>query len=258
LRVCACARMCVCVYVCACVGEKKNENQTRSQVTGWSRCEPSSLLLWHACECESWHTYECHIHMYKWESCHTYIYYCQPFPLLLQHTYQCESWYTHECESWYTHECESWYTHECESWYTHECESWYIHKCESWYTHQCESWYTHQCESWYTHECESCHGITEISHGAHKWISHIPHMNESCHTYEWVMSHIWMIHGICFSPAHARVAHTRTQVMSRNNLNKSWRNESYHTYEWVMAYVSHQEWRTHECESCHAITDTIN
>ena len=25
-------------------------------------------------------------------------------------------------------------------------------------------------------------------------MSHVTHMNESCHTYEWVMSHIWMIH----------------------------------------------------------------
>jgi len=25
-------------------------------------------------------------------------------------------------------------------------------------------------------------------------MSHVTHMNESCHTYEWVMSHIWMSH----------------------------------------------------------------
>jgi len=41
-------------------------------------------------------------------------------------------------------------------------------------------------------------------------MSHVTHMNESCHTYEWVMSHIRMSH----------VTHMH---------------ESYHTYEWVEA-----------------------
>ena len=60
---------------------------------------------------------------------------------------------------------------------------------------------------------------------SHMWLSHVTHMNESCHTYEWVMSHIWM------SP----VTHT---------------NESCHTYEWVMSHIwmSHV---THTNESCH-------
>jgi len=36
-----------------------------------------------------------------------------------------------------------------------------------------------------------------VTHGcitAHIWMSYVTHMNESCHTYEWVMSHIWMSH----------------------------------------------------------------
>jgi len=44
---------------------------------------------------------------------------------------------------------------------------------------------------------------------SHIWMSHVTHMNESCHTYEWVMSHIRMSH----------VTHM---------------NESCHAYEWVM------------------------
>ena len=28
----------------------------------------------------------------------------------------------------------------------------------------------------------------------HIWMSHVTHMNESCHTYEWVVPHIWMEH----------------------------------------------------------------
>ena len=37
---------------------------------------------------------------------------------------------------------------------------------------------------------ESCHTYEWVM--SHIWISHVTHMNESCHTYEWVMSHIWM------------------------------------------------------------------
>jgi len=44
---------------------------------------------------------------------------------------------------------------------------------------------------------------------SHISMSHVTHINESCHTYQWVMSHISMSH----------VTHI---------------NESCHTYEWVM------------------------
>ena len=30
--------------------------------------------------------------------------------------------------------------------------------------------------------------------GAHVWMRHVTRMNDSCHTYEWDMSHIWMSH----------------------------------------------------------------
>ena len=39
---------------------------------------------------------------------------------------------------------------------------------------------------------ESCHTYEWVM--SHIWMSHVTHMNESCHTYEWVMSHIWMSH----------------------------------------------------------------
>ena len=59
------------------------------------------------------------------------------------------------------------------------------------------------------------------------WVSHVTHMNESCHTYEWVMSHIWM------SP-----------VIVMNDISHIWMshvshmNESCHTYEW---HYSHKQ-----------------
>jgi len=75
-------------------------------------------------------------------------------------------------------------------------------------------------------------------------------MNESCHTYGWVMSHIWMNES-CLHIRMSRVTHM---------------NESCHTYAWVvshiwMSHVTHMnEWVmshiwmshvTHMNESCH-------
>ena len=52
------------------------------------------------------------------------------------------------------------------------------------------------------------------------WMSHVTYMNESCHIYEWVMSHIWMSH-----------------VPQMN--------ESCPTYEWVMSHM-------YRCGVCHS------
>ena len=57
---------------------------------------------------------------------------------------------------------------------------------------------------------ESCHTYEWVM--PHIWMSHVTHMNESCHTYEWVMSHIWMGHA--------------THM-----------NGSCHTYEWVTSHI---------------------
>jgi len=60
---------------------------------------------------------------------------------------------------------------------------------------------------------------------SHTCMSHVTHINKSCHTYEWVVSHIWT----------SRVTHM---------------NESCHTYERVVSHIwtSHV---THMNESCH-------
>jgi len=64
-----------------------------------------------------------------------------------------------------------------------------------------ESWvmsHSHECHGWVMsdHMKESCHTYEWItSHVSyqwvmsHTWMSHVTHVNESCHTYEWVMSH---------------------------------------------------------------------
>jgi len=61
-------------------------------------------------------------------------------------------------------------------------------------------------------------------------MSHVTHMNESCHTYEWVMSHVWTSH----------VTHM---------------NESCHTFESCHTYEScHPYESCHAYESCHTHT----
>jgi len=83
--------------------------------------------------------------------------------------------------------------------YVHDRLTWLIHMCDM--THSCvwKHWFYHSIifVTWLIHTCVF----------SHVWMSHVTHMNESCHTYEWVMSHTWMSH----------VTHM---------------NESYHTCEW--------------------------
>jgi len=43
-----------------------------------------------------------------------------------------------------------------------------------------------------THMNESCHTYEWVM--SHRWMSHVTRMNESCLKYEWVMSQIWMNH----------------------------------------------------------------
>jgi len=84
----------------------------------------------------------------------------------------------------------------------------------------------HICLSHVTHLNESCHTFEWVM--SHIWMSHVTHLNESSHTFEWVMSHIWMSH----------VTHLI---------------ESRHTSDWVMSHIwmSHV---THMNESCHTYT----
>ena len=85
-----------------------------------------------------------------------------------------------------------------------------------------------------THVTESCHTYEWVMW--HIWISHVTHMNESCHTYEWVMSHIWMSH----------VTHMNESWIA------SWVQVNYVTHEWVMSHI----WMchvTHLNASCHEL-----
>ena len=82
---------------------------------------------------------------------------------------------------------------------------------------------------------ESCHTYEWVM--SHIWMSHVTHMNESCHTWEWVMSHIWVV-----------VSHIWMSNLAHVN-------ESRDTYEWVMSHI----WMrnvTHMNETCHTLQHT--
>jgi len=100
---------------------------------------------------------------------------------------------------------------------------------------------------------------------SHIWLSPVTHMNESRHTYEWVMSHIWMNHGHqSWNPClHQRCQNEPCRVWMSHAPRMT---ESCHTYEWVMATkveirvsisavrISNDTWMrhvTHMNESCH-------
>jgi len=81
-------------------------------------------------------------------------------------------------------------------------------------------------------------------------MSHVPHMNESCphtnelcHTYEWIMSHIWICHVTHMNESY----HTYEQGLSHIWTNKC------HTYEWVwphirMNHIAHMNKPWHTCK----------
>jgi len=96
---------------------------------------------------------------------------------------------------------------------------------------------THMNESWHTYEWVM-YFKSELKKLKPVWMSHVTHMTELWHTYEWVVAHIWMSHG------------TKEWVMAHMWMSHGTHmNESWHTYEWVMAHI----WMRHVTrinESC--------
>ena len=79
--------------------------------------------------------------------------------------------------------------------------------------------------------CMNRYEVRLIRVMSHVWISHGPHMNESWHTYEWVMAqHAWTDSSSHEVPHIWVRSHKRTSHGTRTN-------ESWLTYEWVMAHV---------------------
>ena len=74
---------------------------------------------------------------------------------------------------------------------------------------------------------------------SHVSTSHVTHINESCHTYQRVMSHC-ITHAYDFYPTYTKAScHTYQRVMSHIWMSHVTHiNESCHTYEWVMSHIS--------------------
>ena len=58
---------------------------------------------------------------------------------------------------------------------------------------------------------------TYVLHSSHTLMSHVTHMNESCHTYQWVMSHISTSH-----VTHMNEYHTYVWVMTKTECVGKW------------------------------------
>jgi len=100
-------------------------------------------------------------------------------------------------------------------------------------------------ESWHTYE----------SVMSHIWMSHVTHMNESCHTYEWVMSHKWMsqvthMNESYLQPIACEVSFLLSQIATSRIdrvMSHIWMShvtnmfESCHTCGWVMSHI----WMSH-------------
>ena len=86
--------------------------------------------------------------------------------------------------------------------------------CVPWLIHMCAMTHSYVCHDSFM-QVKSNLGGSFIFRCRSVWkhvYSHVTHMNESFHTYKWVISHIWMSHG--------------THM-----------NESYHTHKWVMSHI---------------------
>ena len=66
------------------------------------------------------------------------------------------------------------------------------------------------------------------------WMSHVPHMNESCPTCEWVMSHVWMSHVPHMNESCPTCEWVMSHVWMSHALHM---NESCPRYEWVMFHI---------------------
>ena len=86
-------------------------------------------------------------------------------------------------------------------------------------------------------------------------MSHVTHLNELCHTSEWVMSYIWTSHVTHLNESCCTLEWVTSHTKRRGHdvaacVRVTHMNESCHTYKWSMPHIwmSHT---THISESCH-------
>ena len=85
-------------------------------------------------------------------------------------------------------------------------------------------------------------------------MSHVTHMNESCHTYEWVMSHMSLSHSThAYEACHIFESVIAHIWMSHGKL----MNESCHTCHWVIAHT-HMRHATYLNKSCRRCSEVLH
>jgi len=194
-------------------------------------CEAKPWVVWHMWMCyvawmsESWHTYKCDSMLTwgeTWAMSHVWMCHVTHMEVVISHT---RIWHV-------THLSGLWHTHECISTLMWR-ETWVM--LHVWMCHV-----THRIGSWYT-----CEWSGMMSHGTHVsvalfWCEAKP---TSCHTYDYVTSHIWMRHVTLMDLAcqtYERVmAHlwTRQHVEMKNMSHVTRMTASCHTCECVMTHV---------------------
>jgi len=210
-------------------------------------CHIYEWVMWHIWMCDMWHI---------WHTDHVT---SQQRPLRGSTRFMNDSY----------HISSSHVTHINESCHIYEWVMWHICMCDMWHT-----WHTDHVTS----QQRPLRGSTRFMNDSyHISSSHVTHMNESCHTYEWVMSHIWMIHvtnmneschkyewvvlhtdGVCTQQQLSRSCRTYEWVMSHIWMSHVTHvSESCFTYEWVMSH----KWMghvTHMDESCHTHITSVH
>ena len=82
---------------------------------------------------------------------------------------------------------------------------------------------------------ETCHTYEWVI--SHLWMSHVKHMNESFQTYEWVMSHTWMSHFTLMNESFHTYEWAISHVASHIHSHVAHMKKSYHTNKWVIVYT---------------------
>ena len=85
---------------------------------------------------------------------------------------------------------------------------------------------------------------------SHIWMSHVSHMNESCLSCEWMMRHIW-VNRLPYMNAPCLIWMNEWGITHIWTSHVTYMNASCHLYEWVMAH-------TYMDESCHTYEWLLN
>jgi len=123
--------------------------------------------------------------------------------------------------------------------YLIHCVTWLIYMCDV--THSCVWHDSFICAAWRDVTCD----FETVTHMNGSCLTHmngtcLTHMNVSCHTFEWVMSHIWMSHvtrmnGSCHTYEWVKsISHT---VSNSRVTSPTWMSYVTHICEWVMSHT---------------------